>query len=377
MSISLFIAGDVVPKGMKPEEFMSKGERIFGQMKPYITGADFSIVNLEAPVIKETLTPIKKSGPCLGVAPSTVTVLKNAGFGIFTLANNHFFDQGQNGVDNTIDECNEQGIKVVGGGKNQHEARKPLLLEKEGKRIAIINACEHEFSIADNEHGGSNPLDIIKTQEDIAVVRNKVDYVVLILHGGIEHYHYPTPRMKRWYRHFVDLGADAVINHHQHCINGYEVYKGKPIFYGLGNFYFPWGDQPRPESWEYGYAVQLILDKTIQYELIPYKQTIDAVIKVDELKFKKEIELLSLPINDDFLLEQKFDEYVINLEKSIKMTLLPSFIHNRLISAMARRGWLGKLYKGKELLILKNKLTCESHEEVMRRLFTILTKSII
>jgi len=114
----------------------------------------------------------------------------------------------------------------------------PLILEHCGKKIGVINACEHEFSIADNEHGGSNALDLINMQEDITEVRKEADFVVLILHGGIEQYHYPTPRMKRWYRHFVDLGADAVVNHHQHCINGYEVYKGKPIFYGLGNFYF-------------------------------------------------------------------------------------------------------------------------------------------
>ena len=254
--IKLFIAGDVVPKGIQPDDFKSKGERILNEVKPYIKGADYSVANLEAPIVKEEQTPIKKSGPCLGIAPSTVGVLKDVGFGIFTLANNHFFDQGQNGVNATVDVCDAHNVRIVGGGKSKEDAVRPLIFEKEGKRIAIINACEHEFSIATSEHGGSNPLDLISMQEDIASVRIKVDYVVLILHGGIEQYHYPTPRMKRWYRHFIDLGADAVINHHQHCINGYEVYKGKPIFYGLGNFYFPWGNSSRPESWQYGYAVQ-------------------------------------------------------------------------------------------------------------------------
>jgi len=150
----------------------------------------------------------------------------------------------------------------------------PLILEHCGKKIGVINACEHEFSIADNEHGGSNALDLINMQEDITEVRKEADFVVLILHGGIEQYHYPTPRMKRWYRHFVDLGADAVVNHHQHCINGYEVYKGKPIFYGLGNFYFPWGSQSRPDSWKYGYAVRLNLDHEISLKDIMLVGTI-------------------------------------------------------------------------------------------------------
>lgn len=372
----LFIAGDVVPKGIKPEEFKSKGERIFCEMKPYVAGADFSVVNLETPIIQNQATPIKKSGPCLGVAATTIEVLKEAGFGIFTLANNHFFDQGQNGVDATINMCESQGIKTVGGGKTEIDARKPLFLEKDGKRIAVINSCEQEFSIVSNKHGGSNPLDLINMQEDITAARREAEYVVLILHGGIEQYHYPTPRMKRWYRHFVDLGADAVINHHQHCINGYEVYKGKPIFYGLGNFYFPWGSQSRPESWYYGYAVQLTLGEEISFELIPYKQTADGITLRNKAEFEKEIEQLNLPIQDDFLLQQKFDNFIIDNENSIKMSLLPSFMHSRYFSAFARRGWLGKLYKGKDVFALKNKLTCESHEETVRRLFELLAKVI-
>lgn len=374
MGISLFIAGDIVPKGIQPEEFSKKGEKIFETMKPYISDSDFSIANLEAPVIKEKATPIKKSGPCLGVAPTTVDVLKCVGFDIFTLANNHFFDQGQTGVENTINKCLDSGIITVGGGKNVKEARIPLILENKGKQIAIINACEHEFSIADNEHGGSNPLDLIQMQEDIDAAKQKADYIVLILHGGIEQYHYPTPRMKRWYRHFVDLGADAVINHHQHCINGYEVYNGKPIFYGLGNFYFPWGSQSRPESWKYGYAVRLTFDKEISYEMIPYKQTTETVEPQDKYEFEKEIELLSLPIQDDFLLQQKLDEYIIDRENLLKTLLFPSMISKRYLVALANRGYLGRLYNDKQNYSLKNKLTCESHFELFQRLFTILTK---
>ena len=315
-----------------------------------------------------------KSGPRLGVPSSTIEVLKKVGFNIVTLANNHFFDQGQKGVENTLCACDELSIKVIGGGYSLFEARKPLLLEKEGRRIAFINACEHEFSIANNDHGGSNPLDLINLQEDIARVRKEVDYVVLILHGGIEHYHYPTPRMKRWYRHFVDMGANAVINHHQHCVNGYEVYKGAPIFYGLGNFYFPWDEvQIKHESWNYGYAVKLVLDEQINFEIIPYKQTSESVILRDLSVFNKEVDILNLPIQDDYLLQQKFDDFIIDHENAIKMDLLPTFMNHRLLAAFARRGWLGKLYKGKHVFLLKNKLTCESHHEIMKRLFTIMT----
>ena len=362
-----------MPKSILPEELKNKKDIIFGEVKPFIRKADFSVVNLEAPIIKDKISPIRKSGPSLCVDTSTVEVLKDVGFDVFTLANNHFYDQGQTGVEETIEACLLNGVKVVGGGKNIEDARKLLILEKEDKRVAIINACEHEFSIATNEHGGSNPLDLINIQEDIENARKVAHYVVLILHGGIEHYQYPTPRMRRWYRHFVDMGADAVINHHQHCINGYEVYNSKPIFYGLGNFYFPWGSQRRPDSWKYGYAVELVLGDIIQFDLLPYKQTIDGVFLRDKIDFEREIELLNNSIKDDNLFI-KFEEYISSRKFSLLIDLLPSFMHWRFIEAIVRRGVFGTLYHGKELYNVSNKLTCESHLEQLQNVFRQLMK---
>ena len=126
MAISLFIAGDVVPKGITSEVFVRKGKQIFEEIRPFVEDSDFSIVNFEAPIIEDRTTPIRKSGPCLGVAPSTIEVLKNAGFGIFTLANNHLFDQGQEGVENTINKARECGILVVGGGQKCIRSEKAI-----------------------------------------------------------------------------------------------------------------------------------------------------------------------------------------------------------------------------------------------------------
>lgn len=375
MAVTFFISGDIVPKDNQPETFESESGRIFSQLKSYIAAANYAIANLEAPIIKGKPTPIKKSGPCLKTMPATIEALKEIGFNIVTLANNHFFDQGQNGVDTTIECCNQQNIMMVGGGKTYQLARKPLMLESEGKNIAIINACENEFSIANSEHGGSNPLDLINMQKDIAQVRAVADYIIIIVHGGVERYQYPTPRMKRWYRYFVDLGADAVINHHQHCINGYEVYKGKPIFYGLGNFYFPpLKGMPKQDSWNYGYAVSLTLNGNIDFQLIPYIQNVGGITLRDKKEFGKEIELLNLPIYDDYLLQQKYDEYILDHEYTIKEQLLPTFLRGRIFSGLARRGLIGTMYRNRQLFSLKNKINCESHQEMLMRLFTLLTK---
>lgn len=374
MPIKILMAGDVMPSIDHPEIIITKGKEIFSNLSEYIEGADIAVANLEAPVISGIPTPIKKAGPSIYTSEATVSVLKQVGFTVLTLANNHFFDQGQKGVDDTVDACNKYGIYAVGGGKSYKQARKAAIIKCKDKSIAIINSCEHEFSIANERHGGSNLLDLISMQEDISAARKEADYVLLIIHGGVEHYQYPTPRMKRWYRHFIDLGADAVINHHQHCMNGYEIYKGRPIFYGLGNFYFPPLYGMQPSSWNKGYIVILTIDEGIGFEMIPYSQNADGIKLSDLDGFRKEIELLNIPISDDYLLQQKLDEYIIDKENEIKSSLLPSFMRKRFLFGLARRGLLGSIYKKRHVNAIMNTITCESHHEVMQRLFEIMSK---
>ena len=97
--------------------------------------------------------------------------------------------------------------------------------------------------------------------------------MLVIVHVGPEHYQLLIPRMKEMYRFFIDVGADVVVNHHQHCFSGYEIYKEKPIFYGLGNFCFDWIGK-RNGMWNEGLLLSLTLDLNHkrQFVLIPYRQ---------------------------------------------------------------------------------------------------------
>lgn len=370
--IKVLICGDFAPLTLDGS-MMNPEINYLESFQSYTRSSDYSIVNYESPIVNGDAFPILKSGPSIHSTKEWAVYLSRVGFDCVSLANNHFRDFGQYGVEGTITECHNSGLDLVGGGKSINEARRVLYKELNNQIIAVISACEQEYSIATNEHGGSNPLDLINMQEDISLARKKADFVIVILHGGIEGYQYPTPRMKRWYQHFVDLGADAVINHHQHCINGYEVYKGKPIFYGLGNFFFPGGDKC-PESWKYGYAVLLRLSEDICFELIPYMQDDKGVVLRDIFEFQQELEELSKPIVNEELLQEIFDRYVVENGYYIKTQLFPSFLNHRLVTALANRGFMGKLFSGKQLYSLKNKLTCESHYEKIRRLFELLAK---
>lgn len=105
-----------------------------------------------------------------------------------TLANNHFYDYVMEGMQVSLRLFEKEGIKYVGAGENLAEAQKTLFLERDKERVAIINCCEHEFSIATTNEGGCNPLNPIQQYYAIRDAREKADYVVVIVHGGHEHY---------------------------------------------------------------------------------------------------------------------------------------------------------------------------------------------
>jgi len=123
----------------------------------------------------------------------------------------------------------------VGAGLNINEARKPLLVGIKGKSFAFINVAEQEFGNATTERAGANPFDLLDTLEDIWRLRTTCEKIIVIVHGGLERTHYPSPRSVKVLRFIAEQGVSAVLRHHAHFIQGYEVWKGVPIFYGLGN----------------------------------------------------------------------------------------------------------------------------------------------
>lgn len=365
MAIKVFIAGDVVPRDRTIPLFKSKQtEELFGSILPVINESDIRVVNLEAPIINGAPTPIKKSGPILHTTKETVEVLKDAGFDVVTLANNHFRDQGEQGIRDTIKALKNNGLYFVGGGENVVQAGHILYRSVSDRQIAFINACEHEFSIATEGRGGSNALELVKVYRSITEARKQADYVVVIIHGGLEMYQLPTLRMKETYRFFVDAGADAVVNHHQHCFSGYEVYKGKPIFYGLGNFCFDWEGR-RNSIWNQGYAITLTFSEKVEHEIHPYVQCDEcpAVCLQDNGHYKTSIKKLNEIIADDRKLEERFSKYALEKKRDFLYTISP--FDNRYVAALNRRGILGSLYPNRKLYAVKNLIWCESHRDTL------------
>lgn len=379
--MKILVAGDFCPK-YKLKDILSQKNYacVFSEVKALIDSRkyDCSIVNLECPIISENnYKPIQKVGPNLYSSIDGLYALKYAGFDTVTLANNHILDYGEDGLLNTINCCHDLGFATVGAGVNIDEAQKVLYKNICGKVLAIINCCEHEFSIAFDNRAGANPLNPVLQYYNIVDAKKKADHIIVIVHGGHEYYQLPSTRMVETYRFFIDVGADVVVNHHQHVFSGYEIYKGKPIFYGLGNFCFD-NLRIKNSKWHEGYAVELNFNNNnILFEIHPYNQCLNSdslsvSFEIDKDRFKEEIIKLNEIISSKKELSRYQNEYYL---KSWKLTeiLFEPYV-NKILTKLYRLKLLPSLVSKKKKYVFYNYINCESHRDKILHYLSRLCK---
>lgn len=363
-AMKILVAGDFCPQ-QRVAELFEKGDysTVLGEVKPIIEQADYSIVNFECPVCRGGEEPIVKQGPNLKCTEKGIEAVKWAGFDCVTLANNHFLDYGKEGVQNTLATCSKNGIDTVGGGLNLQDASSILYKEINGQRLAIINCCEHEFSIATEKTAGSNPLNPIQQYYAIKKARENADYVLVIVHGGHEMWQLPSLRMVETYRFFIDAGADVVVNHHQHCFSGYEYYKGKPIVYGLGNFCFDRGASV-PDIWCEGYMVGILFSDKIEIKMFPYRQcdmNPSVICLSDKGAFERSIEKLNAVINDFVRLREQTKKYYEKEKEMIEFQL--EAFPFRFLKRLRRIKLIPSSLTKWHLLRMTNMVLCEAHRD--------------
>lgn len=361
--MKVLVAGDFAPRERVAVQIEAGDYSCLEQVAPIIQSADYSIVNFESPVVMQDASPIEKSGPRLSCTEKAMDCISRSGFKCVTLANNHFRDYGKAGIEDTLESCKKYGVDYVGGGNSLDEAQRIAYKEINGKTLAVINCCEHEFSVALSDASGSNPLNPIQQFYAIREARNKADYVLVIVHGGHEMWQLPSPRMQETYRFFVDVGADAVVNHHQHCYSGYEVYHGKPILYGLGNFCFD-KQGYLPAQWCYGYMTNIDFSDEVKIELIPYEQCgrEPRVLLLSNLNgFNERIRCLNDIIHSPEELKKETALFYGRNSKSVLFAYEP--YRGRIQRKLYDMGLLPSLVGKKKKLRLLNLTQCESHRD--------------
>ncbi|MFW5721580.1 MAG: CapA family protein [bacterium] len=341
-------------------------------IKAIFDSSDYNLVNLECPITPdEPDNKILKTGPHLRSDERILNHLKSLKINAVTLANNHLLDYGQQGLNDTLHTLQSHKISCVGAGNNIAEASKPLIVKMQNLKIAIVNFCENEWSIATNKNGGANPLDIVDNTNQIKEAKKIADFVIVIAHGGHEYYQLPNPRMVKQYRFFVDNGADAVVGHHTHCFSGYEIYNNCPIAYSLGNMVFT--KDSKHKVWYNGLLAQLKIEKNkpIDISLHPIKQQsgnfkLDLLRDNEENEIQQQIKHLNTIIQSNDKLQQEWDKYIEQRNNAVEIFSPINFLPGKYIRAALKKIGLNKtLLKKTNLKNQLNHIRCEAHRDVL------------
>jgi poly-gamma-glutamate synthesis protein (capsule biosynthesis protein) len=225
-----------------------------GAMRHLISKADIAVANFENPA--PNVSSYHTSGTRFTADPRLIPGLVKAGIDYVSIANNHIGDAGDLGILQTIANLRKNKLKFSGAGKDLAAARKPAILKAAGTTVAVLGydaIAKGYFAGADEI--GSSQLSLKRVTTDIKRARQAgADLVIVFPHWGIEYKPGPFAAQQQLARSIIDAGADMIIGNHAHWAGAVEVYKGKPIWYALGNFVF---DQTWSEPTMEGLTLEL------------------------------------------------------------------------------------------------------------------------
>lgn len=194
------------------------------------------VANLEAPFLYEQIF----------VNDNKASFINNVNFyqyinfiDVFNLSNNHIMDQGPDGLIRSIENIKRLDKRYFGAGDSLKEARKPAIVELDGHKVALLSYCcysSNSESYAKLSSPGPTPLVYEYIKQDVEEYRDSVDFIIVLPHWGIEHENQPTYDQVIFARKLIDIGVDAIVGTHTHTIQSFESYKGKSIYYSIGNF---------------------------------------------------------------------------------------------------------------------------------------------
>lgn len=363
VSLRLGFVGDFCLSGAERsppillESLMAQSQILNDKVDLAIANFEFSIATVEQ----------KKSYMSFPLSQSDQ--IKNSGFDVFCLANNHVKDHGEQTLLHTLDTLAKHHFKTVGAGRDLASAQAPLIVEINSKRIGILNVTDATHYRATQHRAGVAPLSKHQLTQSIKTLREKVDLIVISIHADLEFTNLPAPWKVNLSRYLVRQGADLIIHHHPHTLQGIEEYQGAIIAYSLGNFIFPvphsrYMDN-RPGNVEHAIYLtinaQFIDNKKVQlsYEIIPTKINPDMSITIVEGEEKAAI----LSNIEQYSQQLKQQKLLINY-------------HRRRCNKEFRALVLGAYYSGRKYGImslfnyLKIHLTTDQHLGWLRGFFS-------
>jgi poly-gamma-glutamate synthesis protein (capsule biosynthesis protein) len=243
-SVHVAAVGDVLLDRGVQEAIAANGmDSILAVVADQLRRVDITFGNLENP-----LATTGARDPARSVFrgdPANVQVLVLGGFEIVSLANNHTLNSGPEALVETIDCLETAGIRYVGAAREEAHGSDPVFLDVRGLQVGFLAYTDLDFA-----HGSYSRVDADLTQlrQQIAAAKTACDVLLVSYHWGNMDQRRPTSRQVEVAHASIDAGADAVLGHHPHVLQGLEVYRGRPILYSLGNFVFDQSSRSRREG---------------------------------------------------------------------------------------------------------------------------------
>ena len=251
-NIKLAFVGDtMLDRGVKSsvyKNFSGDYSQLFAKVKDQLIAYDVLFANLEG--------PISVNGEDVGgiysfrLEPQVATALKDSGFGIFSVANNHIFNYGRTAFVDTLNILSDAGLSYAGGGFDGVEAYGGKIMNVNGVRIAYLAFSEFPAGgiISSSTNSGMAIISEKNVQESVSRARQNADLVIVSYHFGDEYETLPNDYQRKYSELAIDAGADLVVGHHPHVVEALEQYKSVYIIYSLGNFIFDQNFSPETMS---------------------------------------------------------------------------------------------------------------------------------
>lgn len=378
---SIVFVGDMFPTEQNVGYF-SRGDisTLFGaKICQLFSDADFRVCNLEG-ALTDHAEACVKTGP-VKIAPiSAVKAYKKIGIDCCLLANNHVTDGGHQGVIDTMHALGEVGIKYIGAGSTEKEISHYLAREVGGVKVGIYNVCETMYNKPTRNKAGAWLYDEYIVCNEIRLLRQECDYLVVIYHGGIEKYPFPSPEIRKRFYRMVDNGANAIVSQHTHCIGCEEKYNGSYLLYGQGDFLLK---NFAPGLTDTGLIVELVVENrqvNVKKHLVHSEDNL--FVRYSEKQDFFEFEERSTLLNDKEYIDSQFNEfcyrelrlYLEAFKSPSKLTRLKK----RLFTKMYYRWLYNRAYTMRDFLFTLHTMRSEQNRETaIRGMEYLLMKDII
>lgn len=354
MSASVFFCGDIINM-FSPKQFIGNN------LRRVIQSCDYAVGNLEGVLNSEDgdVKPMMQKR-------STINNLKEAGFNLLLLANNHIADYGADKLNDTIAKIKQEGLSHIGAGTSFEEVYKTLTTTVNGVKIGFLNMCEAQVGHWDLERKdfGYAWIGDVGISSRINELRKDVDFVVACVHGGLEHNTLPLPYFRQYYRMLCDMGVDCVVGSHPHIVQGIERYSNSLIFNSLGNFFFPRKpDSGKEDKENSAFSVVVCFDigKPIEYTLV-HHSICDLTVELEHNPIWDEEKLSRM------LLTPQYERVSARLLKEVYLQHVRPQLSYAMMGTEASDSFLTKVKKIIKYLFFDYKATQLKRDELLNRL---------